>query len=158
MVSFSVCSFIFFVLSLIYFFIILLTPDLYILFSFPFSLHSCISRFLFTIVAPVFSVLLYIPLSLYFCISLFFYHSRHQNNLPSPWFHTHTFIIVLSPAVPPTIDDSRSSGDVTVDEGKDVSMTCEARGDPPPVIRWVREGGERFNMNTSQTGKFFCSL
>ncbi|XP_063585446.1 neurotrimin-like [Penaeus indicus] len=54
--------------------------------------------------------------------------------------------------VPPTIDDSRSSGDVTVDEGKDVSMTCEARGDPPPVIRWVREGGERFNMNTSQTG------
>ncbi|XP_037779184.1 neurotrimin-like [Penaeus monodon] len=53
--------------------------------------------------------------------------------------------------VPPTIDDSRSSGDVTVDEGKDVSMTCEARGDPPPVIRWVREGGERFNMNTSQT-------
>ncbi|ROT72556.1 putative lachesin [Penaeus vannamei] len=63
----------------------------------------------------------------------------------------HIFIIVFSPLVPPTIDDSRSSGDVTVDEGKDVSMTCEARGDPSPVIRWVREGGERFNMNTSQT-------
>ncbi|XP_069960604.1 limbic system-associated membrane protein-like isoform X2 [Cherax quadricarinatus] len=57
----------------------------------------------------------------------------------------------LHVVVPPVIDDVSSSSDVTVDEGSDVVMTCEARGDPHPVIRWVREDGRRFNLNFSST-------
>nr|XP_053646608.1 neuronal growth regulator 1-like [Cherax quadricarinatus] len=60
-------------------------------------------------------------------------------------------VIIVTVAVPPVIDDVSSSSDVTVDEGSDVVMTCEARGDPHPVIRWVREDGRRFNLNFSST-------
>ncbi|KAK4300928.1 hypothetical protein Pmani_026904 [Petrolisthes manimaculis] len=55
----------------------------------------------------------------------------------------------LRVVVPPTIDDNKSSSDVTVNEGSDVELECVARGDPPPVIRWVREGGRRITFNAS---------
>ncbi|XP_069185242.1 limbic system-associated membrane protein [Procambarus clarkii] len=55
----------------------------------------------------------------------------------------------LHVVVPPVIDDARSSSDVTVNEGRDVMMTCEARGDPHPIIRWIREDGQKFNLNSS---------
>ncbi|KAG7162628.1 Lachesin-like 10 [Homarus americanus] len=50
---------------------------------------------------------------------------------------------------PPVIDDAASSSDSTVDEGSDVFMTCDAHGDPHPIIRWVREDGLRFNLNST---------
>ncbi|XP_045131976.1 limbic system-associated membrane protein-like isoform X4 [Portunus trituberculatus] len=50
--------------------------------------------------------------------------------------------------VPPTIDDLTSSKDETTEEGGNVSFTCAARGDPQPVIRWIREGGLKFTVNS----------
>ncbi|XP_063854144.1 protein amalgam-like [Scylla paramamosain] len=44
--------------------------------------------------------------------------------------------------VPPTIDDKASSSDVSVSEGGEAVLTCEASGDPQPAIRWVREDGQ----------------
>ncbi|XP_064104112.1 neurotrimin-like, partial [Macrobrachium nipponense] len=55
----------------------------------------------------------------------------------------------LHVVVPPVIDDETSSGDVIVDEGEDVMMTCDARGDPHPVIRWVRERSANISLNSS---------
>lgn len=39
-----------------------------------------------------------------------------------------------------------------VDEGRDVVLTCAARGDPTPVIRWIREDGKRFIVNSLPGG------
>ncbi|KAK8743409.1 hypothetical protein OTU49_001430, partial [Cherax quadricarinatus] len=57
----------------------------------------------------------------------------------------------LHVVVPPVINDMSSSSDVTVDEGSEAVMRCEASGDPQPIIRWVREDGSRFTINSSLT-------
>ncbi|XP_042228268.1 lachesin-like isoform X2 [Homarus americanus] len=41
--------------------------------------------------------------------------------------------------VPPDIIDRESSGDLTIREGQDVTLTCRAKGHPPPTIIWRRE-------------------
>ncbi|KAG5879085.1 hypothetical protein JTB14_006353 [Gonioctena quinquepunctata] len=46
------------------------------------------------------------------------------------------------PAVPPDIDDSGTSGDITIREGENVTLTCSATGHPQPRILWRREDGE----------------
>lgn len=43
--------------------------------------------------------------------------------------------------VPPDIVDSESSTDTVVREGSNTSLTCTARGHPPPHILWRREDG-----------------
>ncbi|KAJ8981340.1 hypothetical protein NQ317_015981 [Molorchus minor] len=43
--------------------------------------------------------------------------------------------------VPPDIDDSGTSGDITVKEGENVTFTCSATGHPKPRILWRREDG-----------------
>ncbi|XP_074034834.1 lachesin [Leptinotarsa decemlineata] len=45
--------------------------------------------------------------------------------------------------VPPDIDDSGTSGDITIREGENVTLTCSATGHPQPRILWRREDGER---------------
>ncbi|CAL4120286.1 unnamed protein product, partial [Meganyctiphanes norvegica] len=47
--------------------------------------------------------------------------------------------------VPPSIDDATSSADVTVNVGEDVTLRCDAHGDPQPTVTWRREGGKPFN-------------
>ncbi|CAH1995435.1 unnamed protein product, partial [Acanthoscelides obtectus] len=44
-------------------------------------------------------------------------------------------------AVPPDIDDSETSGDITIAEGENVTLTCKATGHPHPRIVWRREDG-----------------
>ncbi|XP_043240657.1 lachesin-like [Amphibalanus amphitrite] len=41
--------------------------------------------------------------------------------------------------VPPAFDNNRTSQDVNVRSGENVTLTCRAEGDPPPRISWRRE-------------------
>ncbi|XP_069191877.1 lachesin isoform X3 [Procambarus clarkii] len=45
----------------------------------------------------------------------------------------------LDVVVPPQIVDNETSGETTVEEGNSVTLTCKARGYPPPVVSWRRE-------------------
>ncbi|XP_032795753.2 cell adhesion molecule-related/down-regulated by oncogenes isoform X3 [Daphnia magna] len=45
--------------------------------------------------------------------------------------------------VPPDIVDDRSTSDVTVNEGDNVTLTCTATGKPTPRIVWRREDGQK---------------
>ncbi|KAF2360447.1 Immunoglobulin-like domain [Trinorchestia longiramus] len=55
--------------------------------------------------------------------------------------------------IPPVIVDGNSSRDVTADEGKDVTLTCDARGRPTPSIRWVREDGGKIPSGETEAGE-----
>ena len=55
-------------------------------------------------------------------------------------------------AVPPSIDDSLSSSDVTVREQNSVTLTCNATGTPPLTVRWRREDGKLININKTLAG------
>ncbi|EEZ99076.2 lachesin isoform X1 [Tribolium castaneum] len=44
--------------------------------------------------------------------------------------------------VPPDIDDTGTSSDVTVEEGDNVTLSCSASGHPEPRILWRREDGD----------------
>nr|CAH7744634.1 unnamed protein product [Callosobruchus chinensis] len=50
-------------------------------------------------------------------------------------------LILAFVTVPPDIDDSETSGDITVAEGENVTLTCRATGHPHPRIVWRREDG-----------------
>ncbi|XP_071540302.1 lachesin-like [Panulirus ornatus] len=54
--------------------------------------------------------------------------------------------------VPPDIIDRESSGDLTVREGQDVTLTCRAKGHPPPRIIWRREDNQNIILDSSKTG------
>lgn len=43
--------------------------------------------------------------------------------------------------VPPDISDEGTSGDVTISEGENVTLSCTAKGHPEPRILWRREDG-----------------
>ena len=63
-------------------------------------------------------------------------------------------------AVPPDIDDVRTSSDVIVNEGTDAKLVCQAYGHPTPKIKWLREDKQNFSVynddrkQTYQTGSF----
>ncbi|XP_045468329.1 lachesin-like isoform X2 [Harmonia axyridis] len=48
----------------------------------------------------------------------------------------------LDVVVSPDILDTRTSPDLIVDEGSNVSLHCSARGSPEPLITWKREDGQ----------------
>ncbi|XP_056640219.1 lachesin-like [Diorhabda sublineata] len=48
--------------------------------------------------------------------------------------------------VPPDIDDSGTSKDITIKEGENVTVTCSATGHPEPRILWRREDGGHLIM------------
>ncbi|XP_050717275.1 lachesin-like [Eriocheir sinensis] len=54
--------------------------------------------------------------------------------------------------VPPDIIDQESSGDLTVREGEDVTLTCRAKGHPPPSITWRREDNQDIILDSTKTG------
>lgn len=60
--------------------------------------------------------------------------------------------------VPPDIDDSETSGDITVSEGDNVTLVCKASGQPQPRILWRREDGSHILLRTktleTDTGEF----
>ncbi|XP_018019334.2 neurotrimin [Hyalella azteca] len=58
---------------------------------------------------------------------------------------------IISVVVPPHIVDSDSSGDVMVQEGANVTMSCAATGHPPPDILWRREDGKRISVNRTHS-------
>ncbi|XP_066940800.1 lachesin-like [Macrobrachium rosenbergii] len=53
--------------------------------------------------------------------------------------------------VPPDIIDKDSSGDLTVREGQDVTLTCRAKGHPTPTIVWRREDNRDIVLDTENT-------
>ena len=59
-------------------------------------------------------------------------------------------------AVPPDIDDVRTSSDVIVSENSDAKLQCIADGHPKPRIEWLREDKAQFSFydgkQTDQTG------
>ncbi|XP_063858926.1 lachesin-like isoform X1 [Scylla paramamosain] len=60
--------------------------------------------------------------------------------------------------VPPDIIDQESSGDLTVREGQDVTLTCRAKGHPAPSITWRREDNQDIILDSTQTGSGLAAL
>jgi len=54
----------------------------------------------------------------------------------------------VSVLVPPDIDQSVSSGDITVTEGGNVTLNCIAHGQPKPMVMWKREDKEPIKILT----------
>ncbi|XP_071516419.1 lachesin-like isoform X2 [Panulirus ornatus] len=55
--------------------------------------------------------------------------------------------------VPPDIIDRESSGDLTIREGEDVTLTCRAKGHPTPSIVWRREDNQEIVLDTDKTAR-----
>lgn len=55
----------------------------------------------------------------------------------------------LNVPVPPDIDDTGTSSDVTVEEGNNVTLSCSATGHPEPRILWRREDGDHITLQQS---------
>ncbi|XP_071516073.1 lachesin-like isoform X2 [Panulirus ornatus] len=53
--------------------------------------------------------------------------------------------------VPPDIIDRESSGDITVREGEDVTLTCRAKGHPTPSVIWRREDNQHIVLDEDLT-------
>ncbi len=62
---------------------------------------------------------------------------------------------ILLYVVPPSIDDTLSSSDVTVREQSSVTLTCSATGTAPLLVRWRREDGKLININRTHTGYYY---
>eukprot|EP00090_Calanus_glacialis_P001506 TRINITY_DN11080_c0_g1_i1.p1 TRINITY_DN11080_c0_g1~~TRINITY_DN11080_c0_g1_i1.p1 ORF type:complete len:435 (+),score=83.57 TRINITY_DN11080_c0_g1_i1:319-1623(+) len=54
----------------------------------------------------------------------------------------------VSVLVPPDIDQSVTSGDLTVTEGGNVTLNCVAKGQPKPQVTWKREDKEDIKIMT----------
>ncbi|KAF2368761.1 Immunoglobulin V-set domain [Trinorchestia longiramus] len=52
----------------------------------------------------------------------------------------------LEVQVPPDIIDEKSSSEVVVQEGNDVTLHCHASGSPKPIISWKREDGGKIHL------------
>ena len=52
--------------------------------------------------------------------------------------------------VPPKFVPSGMSDDVTVREGRPASLRCQARGNPEPSVKWMREDGRGIAPATTQ--------
>ncbi|XP_050700993.1 lachesin-like [Eriocheir sinensis] len=52
--------------------------------------------------------------------------------------------------VPPDIIDRESSGDLTIREGQDVTLTCRAKGHPTPSIVWRREDNQDIVLDSDK--------
>ena len=50
------------------------------------------------------------------------------------------FILCVFPSVPPGVDHVEPVEPVTVVQGSLVTLTCEARGVPPPTLTWIKDG------------------
>jgi len=61
-------------------------------------------------------------------------------------------------AGPPTIIQGQTIQTVNVDEGYNVSMTCDATGYPTPNISWVRVNGETLPPPYSRYAVVVCNL
>uniref|UniRef100_A0A7M4FT87 Ig-like domain-containing protein n=1 Tax=Crocodylus porosus TaxID=8502 RepID=A0A7M4FT87_CROPO len=48
--------------------------------------------------------------------------------------------LLLVPPVPPALEPSESSEDLTATQGTAVTFTCEARGSPFPTLSWLKDG------------------
>ncbi|EFX84334.1 hypothetical protein DAPPUDRAFT_47514 [Daphnia pulex] len=57
--------------------------------------------------------------------------------------------------VPPDIVDDRSTSDVTVNEGDNVTLTCTATGKPAPRIVWRREDGQKIVAYHGETLRLY---
>ena len=75
-------------------------------------------------------------------------------------------VFVFLPIVPAAIESSSSS--IVETEGSNVTLYCNATGNPTPNINWTKDGsqtvlhqGEIYNMyniNRNQAGEYICSV
>ncbi|CAL4067291.1 unnamed protein product, partial [Meganyctiphanes norvegica] len=68
------------------------------------------------------------------------------NTVPPAKIYGHITVLV-----PPVI--STPPADVVAVEGEDVTLECEAQGDPEPTITWRREDGGEFSINHTQVSE-----
>jgi neurotrimin len=59
--------------------------------------------------------------------------------------------IIIIATVPPDISDDDSSNDITVREGKNVTLYCNANGNPTPRITWRRDDGTSIIIQANET-------
>lgn len=52
------------------------------------------------------------------------------------WLH----VVWVSSAVPPGVDHVEPVEPVTIVQGSLVTLSCEARGVPPPTLTWLKDG------------------
>ena len=57
--------------------------------------------------------------------------------------------------MPPDILDFSTSTDMVVQEGINVTLKCAARGSPPPIITWRREGNDLITLPNGEEGEFY---
>lgn len=64
----------------------------------------------------------------------------------------------LAIVIPPDIIDYETSHDITVDEGHNVTLVCNAQGLPEPQIEWRREGRKPLMSIGSEESLYTCQL
>ncbi|GBN47125.1 hypothetical protein AVEN_201541-1, partial [Araneus ventricosus] len=58
---------------------------------------------------------------------------------------------------PPEFVTNMTNRNVTVMENTNVTLSCKANGNPPPVIKWKREDGQPFLVD-NELGEFSISI
>ncbi|XP_063585828.1 lachesin-like [Penaeus indicus] len=93
------------------------------------------------------AAILYHSLTLPYCVTCC-HSNTHPLVLPHPTIlGSRSQSSYWNCLVPPNIVDSQSSGDMMVQEGANINLTCSATGTPMPSITWRREDHEPITIN-----------
>lgn len=65
-----------------------------------------------------------------------------------------TYLNIFLSAVPPDIVSDDTSGDVSVQELENATLTCKATGHPSPKITWRREDHEPILLKKPNSREF----
>ena len=60
--------------------------------------------------------------------------------------------VASSLSVPPTISTQPSNGQIVVKKGTTVSLSCDARGNPQPVLSWSKSNDQMPKSDITSSG------